>query len=168
MSLKIQEHENPWQRVTSRLPEHENWREEESLSPPEVDQQKALILQMQQQVQLSNFLNQINNEIRSTLDIEEILTSACRLLGQALQSSRVSILVKESNTDKTLVTRGEYNAGDYPIQLGMKVPMTDNPHLTAVVSQQESLAVTKFLDFPGLNHKRETLPKLWKLSQCWQ
>jgi two-component system NtrC family sensor kinase len=151
MSLKIQEHENPWQRVTSRLPEHENWREEESLSQPEVDQQKALILQMQQQVQLSNFLNQINNEIRSTLDIEEILTSACRLLGQALQSSRVSILVKESNTDKTLVTRGEYNAGDYPIQLGMKVPMTDNPHLTAVVSQQESLAVTKFLDFPGLN-----------------
>ncbi|WP_445176915.1 GAF domain-containing protein [Microcoleus sp.] len=151
MSLKIQEHENPWQRVTSRLPEHENWRQEESLSQPEVDQQKALILQMQQQVQLSNFLNQINNEIRSTLDIEEILTSACRLLGQALQSSRVSILVKESHTDKTLVTRGEYNTGDYPIQLGMKVPMTDNPHLTAVVSQQESLAVTKFLDFPGLN-----------------
>ena len=151
MSLKIQEHENPWQRVSSRLSEHENWRQEESLSPPEVDQQKALILQMQQQVQLSNFLNQINNEIRSTLDIEQILTSACRLLGQALQSSRVSILVKESNTDKTLVTRGEYNTGDYPIQLGMKVPMTDNPHLTAVVSQQESLAVTKFLDFPGLN-----------------
>ncbi|MBD1828198.1 GAF domain-containing protein [Microcoleus vaginatus GB1-A2] len=151
MSLKIQEHENPWQRVTSRLPEPEKWRQEESLSLPEVDEQKALILQMQQQVQLSNLLNQINNEIRSTLDIEEILTSACRLLGQALQASRVSILVKESNTEKTLVTRGEYNAGDYPIQLGMKVPMVDNPHLAAVVSQQESLAVTKFLDFPGLN-----------------
>lgn len=151
MSLKIQEHQNPWQRVTSRLPEHEKWRQEESLLLPEVDKQKALILQMQQQVQLSNLLNQINNEIRSTLDIEEILTSACRLLGQALQASRVSILVKESNTEKTLVTRGEYNAGDFPLQLGMKVPMTDNPHLAAVVSQQESLAVTKFLDFPGLN-----------------
>ncbi|MEG4817668.1 GAF domain-containing protein [Microcoleus sp. K5-D4] len=151
MSLKIQEHENPWQRVTSRLSESENWRQEESLSLPEVDQQKALIVQMQQQVQLSNLLNQINNEIRSTLDIEEILTSACRLLGQALECSRVSILVKESNTEKTLVTRGEYNGGDYPIQLGMKVPMTDNPHLAAVVSQQESLALTKFLDFPGLN-----------------
>ncbi len=164
MSLKIQEHENPWQRVTSRLPEHENWREEESLSQPEVDQQKALILQMQQQVQLSNLLNQINNEIRSTLDIEEILTSACRLLGQALQSSRVSILVKESNTDKTLVTRGEYNAGDYPIQLGMKVPMTDNPHLTAVVSQQESLAVTKFLDFPGLNQQTRNIAEALEIK----
>ena len=164
MSLKIQEHENPWQRLTSRLAEHENWREEESLPQPEVDQQKALILQMQQQVQLSNLLNQINNEIRSTLDIEEILTSACRLLGQALQSSRVSILVKESNTDKTLVTRGEYNAGDYPIQLGMKVPMADNPHLTAVVSQQESLAVTKFLDFPGLNQQTRNIAEALEIK----
>jgi two-component system NtrC family sensor kinase len=151
MSLKIQEHENPYQRLTSRLPAPENWSQEESVAQPEVDQQKALIVQMQQQVQLSNLLNQINNEIRSTLDIEEILTSACRLLGQALQCSRASILVKESNTEKTLVTRGEYNAGDYPMQLGMKVPMNDNPHLAAVVSGQESLALTKFLDFPGLN-----------------
>ncbi|MEG4230992.1 GAF domain-containing protein [Microcoleus sp. Pol11C3] len=164
MSLKIQEQENPWQRITSRLPEPEKWRQEESLSLPEVDEQKALILQMQQQVQLSNLLNQINNEIRSTLDIEEILTSACRLLGQALQSSRVSILVKESNTEKTLVTRGEYNAGDYPIQLGMKVPMTDNPHLAAVVSQQESLAVTKFLDFPGLNPQTQQIAEALEIK----
>ncbi|MGB3262839.1 MAG: GAF domain-containing protein [Microcoleus sp.] len=151
MSLKIQQPENPWSRFTSQLPEAENWRPEQSLSQPEIDEQKALIVQMQQQVQLSNLLNQINNEIRSTLDIEEILTSACRLLGQALQSSRASILVKESSTGKILVTRGEYNAGDYPIQLGMKVPLADNPHLEKVMSLQESLAVTKFLDFPGLN-----------------
>jgi len=151
MSLKIQQPENPCASFTSRLPEAENWRQEESLLQPQIDEQKALILQMQQQVQLSNLLNQINNEIRSTLDIEEILTSACRLLGQALQSSRASILVKESSTAKILVTRGEYNAGDYPIQLGMKVPIADNPHLETVVSLQESLAVTKFLDFPGLN-----------------
>ncbi|MCC3436152.1 MAG: GAF domain-containing protein [Microcoleus sp. PH2017_25_DOB_D_A] len=151
MSLKIQQQETPWQRLTARLPESGNWNQEEGLSLPEVDQQKAIIVQMQQQVQLSNLLNEINNEIRSTLDIEQILTSACRLLGQALQCSRASILVKESNTEKTLVTRGEYNAGDYPIQLGMKVPITDNPHLAAVVSGQESLALTKFLDFPGLN-----------------
>ncbi|MEG3974849.1 GAF domain-containing protein [Microcoleus sp. herbarium8] len=151
MSLKIQQQENHCTIFTSQLPEAENWRQEKGLLQPQIDEQKALIVQMQQQVQLSNLLNQINNEIRSTLDIEEILTSACRLLGQALQSSRASILVKESSTGKILVTRGEYNAGDYPIQLGMKVPLADNPHLEAVVSLQESLAVTKFLDFPGLN-----------------
>jgi two-component system, NtrC family, sensor kinase len=164
MSLKIQQPENPWQRFTSRLPEPENWRQEEGLLLPELDQQKALIVQMQQQVQLSNLLNQINNEIRSTLDIEEILTSACRLLGQALQCSRASILVKESSTEKTLVTRGEYNAGDYPMQLGMKVPITDNPHLAAVVSQQQSLALTKFLDFPGLNEQTRKIAEALEIK----
>ncbi len=164
MSLKIQEHENPWQKLTSRLPESGNWRQEEGLLLPEIDAQQALIVQMEQQVQLSNLLNEINNEIRSTLDIEQILTSACRLLGQALQCSRVSILVKESNTEKTLVTRGEYNAGDYPIQLGMKVPIADNPHLTAVVSGQESLAVTKFLDFPGLNEQTRKIAEALEIK----
>ncbi len=164
MSFKIQEHENPWQKLTCRLPESGNWRQEEGLLLPEIDAQKALIVQMQQQVQLSNLLNDINNEIRSTLDIEQILTSACRLLGQVLECSRVSILVKESNTEKTLVTRGEYNAGDYPIQLGMKVPITDNPHLTAVVCQQESLALTKFLDFPGLNEQTRKIAETLEIK----
>ncbi len=163
MSLKIQQ-ENPWRRLTSRLPEHDCWRQEEGLLLPEIDAQKALIVQMQQQVQLSNLLNEINNEIRSTLDIEQILTSACRLLGQALECSRVSILVKESSKEKTLVTRGEYNAGDYPIQLGMKVPITDNPHLTAVVSGQESLALTKFLDFPGLNEQTRQIAEALEIK----
>ncbi len=164
MSLKIQKHENTWQKLTSRLPESGNWRQEEGLLLPEIDAQQALIVQMEQQVQLSNLLNEINNEIRSTLDIEQILTSACRLLGQALECSRVSILVKESNTEKTLVTRGEYNAGDYPIQLGLKVPITDNPHLTAVMSGQESLALTKFLDFPGLNEQTRKIAEALEIK----
>ena len=153
MSLKIHQQKKTSPRSNSRLSEAENWRQEQGLLLPEIDEQKAMIVQMQRQVQLSNLLNQINNEIRSTLDIEQILTSACRLLGQALNCSRSSILVKESKTDKTLNTRGEYNTGDYPMQLGMKVPITGNPHLEVVVSQQESLAVTKFIDFPGLNER---------------
>ncbi len=139
------------------ISEAENWVHQQCLLLPEIDEQKTLIMQMQRQVQLSNLVNQINSEIRSTLDIEQILTSACRLLGQALNCSRSSILVKESNTDKTLNTRGEYNAGDYPMQLGMKVPIAGNPHLEAVVSQQESLAVTKFIDFPGLNSQDQQM-----------
>ena len=151
MSLKIHQKNKNSRRSNRRFSEAENWRQEECLSLPEMDQQKALIVQMQRQVQLSNLLNQINNEIRSTLDIEQVLTSACRLLGQGLNCSRSSILVKEPNTEEILVTRGEYNGGKYPMQLGMKVPIIGNPHLEAVVSQQESLAVTKFIDFPGLN-----------------
>ncbi|MGB8688812.1 MAG: GAF domain-containing protein [Microcoleus sp.] len=157
MSYNIQESDHLSPRLNSWLLESEKWMPQQGLTLPEVDEQKNLIMQMKQQVQLSNLLNQINNEIRSTLDIEEILTSACRLLGQVLKCSRSSILVKESNTDKTLVTRGEYNAGDYPMQLGMKVPITGNPHLEAIMSQQDSLAVTKFIDFPGLNEQSKKI-----------
>ncbi len=153
MSLKIHQKNKNLPRSNSSFSEAENWKQQQGLSLPEIDEQKVLIIQMQRQVQLSNLVNQINNEIRSTLDIEQILTSACRLLGQALNCSRSSILVKESKTDKTLNTRGEYNAGDYPMQLGMKVPIMGNPHLEAIISQQESLAVTKFIDFPGLNEQ---------------
>ncbi|MCU0544796.1 MAG: GAF domain-containing protein [Oscillatoriaceae cyanobacterium Prado104] len=157
MSLKIQQQENYSARISTMLPETENRKTQESVSVAIAEEQQALLVQMQQQVQLSNLLNQINNEIRSTLDIEEILTSACRLLGQALKCSRSSILVKESSTDKVLLTRGEYNAGDYPMQLGMKVPIAGNAHLEALISQQESLAVTKFLDFPGLNDRSKQI-----------
>jgi two-component system NtrC family sensor kinase len=157
MSLKIHQKNKNSPRSNSSFSEAENWKQQQGLSLPEIDEQKALIMQMQRQVQLSNLVNQINNEIRSTLDIEQILTSACRLLGQALNCSRSSILVKESNTDNTLNTRGEYNAGDYPMQLGMKVPIIGNPHLEAIISQQESLAVTKFIDFPGLNEQSKQI-----------
>ncbi len=46
----------------------------------------------------------------------------------------------------------------------MKVPITDNPHLTAVVSQQESLALTKFLDFPGLNEQTRKISEALKIK----
>ena len=164
MSYKIHQSKKLSPQLNSWLVEPENWMPEQGLTLPEVDEQKNLIMQMKQQVQLSNLLNQINNEIRSTLDIEEILTSACRLLGQALECSRASILVKESPTAKTLLTRGEYNAGDYPMQLGMKVPIAGNPHLETLMSQQESLAVTKFIDFPGLNPQSQEIAEALEIK----
>ncbi|MEP0868947.1 GAF domain-containing protein [Trichocoleus desertorum AS-A10] len=112
-----------------------------------------LTQQLQQQVQLSKLINQISNEIRSTLDLEEILNSACRLLGQALKCSRASILVVEPNEEDSLTTMGEYNQGDYPSQLGSKVPFRDNPHLQALIAQPRALAVTRFLEFPGLTEQ---------------
>lgn len=111
---------------------------------------RNLTTQLQQQVKLSNLINQISNEIRSTLDLEEILNSTCHLLGQTLQCSRASILVVESDDEDFLTTKGEYNQGDYPSQLGLKVPIVDNPHLQTLLAQPRALAITRFLDFPGL------------------
>lgn len=113
--------------------------------------------ELQKQVQLSKFLNEINNQIRSTLELEDILNSACRLLGVMLKCSRVSILVRESEDEDSFITKGEYNSGDYPKQLNIKVPVADNPHLKTLIEQPGVLAVTRFLEFPGIGEKTREL-----------
>ncbi|MEB3830283.1 GAF domain-containing sensor histidine kinase [Phormidium sp. CCY1219] len=113
--------------------------------------------ELQQQVQLSSLLNQINNAIRSTLDLDEVLQTACRLLAKTLNCDRASILVTLPEDRDTLITRGEYKKDDYPSQLGLKVPLQDNAHLQMLISQAKPLAVTRFVDFPGLGRQTQEI-----------
>ena len=159
MYLKVESPHCPWPRVASKLTETEDGISPEDISLIEIEEQEKLIVQLQQQVQLSSLLNQINNEIRRTLDLEEVLNSACRLLGEALKCSRTSILVKESEAEESLVTRGEYNRGDSFAQLGMKVPIADNAHIQTLISEDKPLAVAKFADFPGLGAETREITK---------
>lgn len=112
--------------------------------------QNLHIEELQREVQMSRLLNEINNQVRSTLDLDEALQAACHLLGETFNCSRVSILVNESAEGDWLITRGEYQTDDYTSQLGTRVPLADNPHLERLMSQTEPLAVTRFLEFPGL------------------
>jgi two-component system NtrC family sensor kinase len=150
----------PWPRSGSRLAATENGISNDEISLVETGEEQNLIVQLQQQFQLSNLLNQINAEIGRTLDLAEVLTTACRLLGETLKCSRASILVKESETEEMLITRGEYSDGDYPSQLGMKVPISDNPHLQTLIDQDGPLAVTKFADFPGFGEETREIVKV--------
>ncbi|MBW4679023.1 MAG: GAF domain-containing protein [Microcoleus vaginatus WJT46-NPBG5] len=162
MSFKIYAPSCPWPLSDSYLPEgNKSVSQDPSSLTENTEDQDIQTLQLKQQVQMSALLNEINNSVRSTLDLEEILTSACRLLGQALKCSRVSILVNELEEAETFITRGEYNQGDYLVQLGLKVPIADNPHLKILVSQPGPLAVTNFQEFPGLGEgTRELVKKL--------
>ena len=155
----VQAPQCPWPRSGSRLVGTENHVSNDEISLVETEEEKNLILQLQQQFQLSNLLNQINNEIGRTLDLEEVLTSACRLLGETLNCSRTSILVKESDLEETLITRGEYSKGNYAAQLGMKVPIADNPHLQTLINQDGPLAVKKFAEFPGFGEETTEIVK---------
>ncbi|RMG11779.1 MAG: GAF domain-containing protein [Cyanobacteria bacterium J055] len=113
------------------------------------DSDRALALE--RQVRLALLLNQINNQISSTLDLDEVLNLACQLLCETLNCSRASILVKESDDEETLVTRGEYNPEGYTSQLGLKVNLAGNPHLQQLATQPGVLAVRQFLEYPGLD-----------------
>lgn len=102
-----------------------------------VDEQQALLLQLQQQVQLSNLINEINIEIRRSLDLDEILNSACQLLGVAVNCDRVCILVAEPGDEEFLIVGGEYNQSGYPPRLGLKVRIADDPHLQMLSHNHE-------------------------------
>lgn len=114
-------------------------------------------LALEQQIHLATLLNQINNQISSTLDLDEVLNLACRLLCQTLNCSRASILVKESDDEDILVTRGEYNPDEYSSQLGLQVNIAGNPHLKTLITKPGVLAVGKFLEFPGLDDETKVL-----------
>lgn len=125
----------------------------------EKEEENRKNLELQQQIQLSSLLNQINNSIRSTLDLDEVLKTACTVLGDTLNCSRVSILVNDSEESSALIARGEYNPGGYPSQLGVQVPVANNEHLQRLILQPQPLAVTRFLEFPGLSAEARQLAK---------
>lgn len=110
------------------------------------DGQEVLTLQLQRQIQVLNLINQINTQICSTLDLDEVLHSACCLLGQALNCSRVIVMVTELKDEEVLVTRGEYSTGDAPSQLGLRVPIDSSPLLRSLVTQPGVLVISKLAD----------------------
>lgn len=127
-------------------------------SLPAADERQALVLQHQQQVQLSTLINEINKEIRSTLALDEILNSACWLLGQALSCERVRILVASPGDEEFFTIGGEYNQSSYPPQLGGRVRIADYPHLQMLRHQPEAYScVAQFTDCSGDKRTKELM-----------
>lgn len=99
-------------------------------------------------------INEINISIANAIKLDDVLSIACKALGRVLRCDRVSILVRDSPQDETLLARGEHLRGHYPSQLGLAVPIARNPHLKALIDQPEQvLTVQDFLQFPGLDEE---------------
>ncbi|WP_159789221.1 GAF domain-containing sensor histidine kinase [Sodalinema gerasimenkoae] len=118
-------------------------------------------LDLQRQVQVANLINKINTELSSTLELEAILNTTCRLLCQTLNCSRASVIVQEDGNRDTLVTRGEYINGEYPSQIGLKIEAQDNTHIQTLMSEDTPVSEREMLQFPGLGVKaRDALESL--------
>lgn len=118
-------------------------------------------LDLQRQVQVANLINKINTELSSTLELEAILNTTCRLLCQTLNCSRASVLVQEDGEPDTLVTRGEHINGEYPSQIGLKIEAQDNSHIQVLMSEDTPVSEREMLQFPGLGVKaRDALESL--------
>ncbi len=116
-----------------------------------------LDLQLQQQVQFSQLLNQISTEICKTLDLDEVLEVACHLLGQALGCSRVSVLIRKTDEDDFLITRGEYRQGEIASQIGLQLPIANDPHLQALMERPGVLAIARLEEAAELGDQGQAI-----------
>ena len=120
-----------------------------NLIPSSID-----LLELERKLEMVELINEINISISNAIKLDDVLSIACKALGRVLRCDRVSILVRDSFQDETLLTRGEHLRGRYPSQLGLQVPIASNPHLQALIDQPEQvLAVQDFLQFPGLSEE---------------
>lgn len=111
-------------------------------------------LDLERKLEMVELINEINISIAKAIKLDDVLSIACKALGRVLRCDRVSILVRDSPQDETLLTRGEYQHGHYPPQLGLAVPIVSNPHIQALINQPEQvLAVRDFPHFPGLGEE---------------
>ncbi|MGD1902738.1 MAG: GAF domain-containing protein [Geitlerinemataceae cyanobacterium] len=111
-------------------------------------------LDLEQRLVVAELLNEINLLVSRPLELDEVLDVTCRSLGRVLRCSRISILVRNSNGEAAMATRGEYLGGNYPSQLGIEVPVAGNAHLQQTLDRPETvLAVEDFPNFPGLNEE---------------
>ena len=125
------------------------------------DNREDNTLDLQRQVQVANLINQINTELSSTLELEDSLNTACRLLCQTLNCSRASVLVQDDGDPDSLITQGEYMDGEYPSQMGLRIDAQDNSHLQVLMSQNTPVSERDMLEFPGLGAQtREALESL--------
>ncbi|NMG59443.1 GAF domain-containing protein [Geitlerinema sp. P-1104] len=133
----------------------------EQTSKTTPDGRQDSTLDLQRQVQVANLINQINTELSSTLELEDSLNTACRLLCQTLNCSRASVFVQDDSDPDTLVTQGEHINGEYPSQMGLKIEAQDNAHIQVLMSEDTPVSESEMLEFPGLGAKtREALESL--------
>ena len=111
-------------------------------------------LDLERKLEMVELVNEINISIANAIKLDDVLSIACKALGRVLRCDRVSILVRDSPQDETLLTCGEHLRGHYPSQLGLAVPIASNSHLQALIDQPERvLALQDFLQFPGLSEE---------------
>lgn len=112
------------------------------------------MLRLQRQAQVSTLLNQINSEIRSTLELEEVLNSACCLLGQVLDCSQVIVMVTHPGQPNRLMVQGEYCQDATSSLQGLTVNIEGDAVVQRLMVQPISLALSPIEDATWLEENR--------------
>lgn len=95
---------------------------------------------LKQQLQQALLIKEITDQIRSSLDSQEIFQTTVNLLGEIFQVDRCLIHYYYNLPVPSAPIVAEYLGGNYPSMLGMEVPIEGNFHIQEVLRQEKAIA----------------------------
>ncbi|WP_017716381.1 response regulator [Kamptonema formosum] len=113
----------------------------------EIEREEAAA-KLQQQFDRALLLRQITQEIRRSLDTQQILQTTCNLLGSAFGVSRCLLFVYEGESMCRLRCVAEYLAPGQTSALNVEIPVTGNPHAEQTMVQDRAIPIADVRTHP--------------------
>lgn len=95
--------------------------------------------ELAQQVRREQLLANLTNQIRQSLDIQEIFQTAVEQIGQTFQVSRCNLHIFTPGPPPRFPPRAEYLGADVPSMLAIEVPVAGNPHVQQVLATDRAV-----------------------------
>ncbi|HEY9606112.1 MAG TPA: PAS domain S-box protein, partial [Allocoleopsis sp.] len=108
----------------------------------EIERQQAADA-LQQQFHRALLLKQITQEIRQSLDTQQILKTTAKQVGQAFGVNRCLLFRYEAARPSRLCCVAEYLAGEHASLLDLlELPVAGNPYLEEILAQDRAIPIT--------------------------
>lgn len=98
---------------------------------------------LQRQLNHTLLLKQITQEIRQSLDIDQIFQTAVMQIGQALQVNRCIIHAYSAHLFPPIMPVAEYLEPNIPSAMGWSIPLRNNPYVEAVLAHDRAIATAQ-------------------------
>jgi PAS domain S-box-containing protein len=108
---------------------------------------------LQKQFNKIILLQKISNEIRQTLEPEQVFQAAAQEIGRAFHVNQALIFTYNpiENNPPKIVCVCEYINGNYSSLLGLEIPIIGNLYLESLVSQDKAIPVDDVYNYPLLS-----------------
>lgn len=106
----------------------------------DVTQQKESAKAMERQLRKTLLLQHITDQIRQSLDTEQIFEVAAQQIGKAFQVNRCLIHFYQTDPVPAIPIVSEYLMGNYPSLKHLEIPLAGNLHIQKLLTQEKAIA----------------------------
>ncbi|MEQ8961341.1 MAG: response regulator, partial [Coleofasciculus sp. C2-GNP5-27] len=118
----------------------------------DLSERKQAEAALQQQLQRSLLLKKITQDIRQSLDAQQIFQTTATQIGQAFRVNRCVIHTYVASPAPQIPFVAEYLEPGYSSILNVKIPVANNPHIQQVLAADRAIASNNVYDDPLLQN----------------